>query len=404
MQHLTRCVLLSLLCVVFGPGTPATAQSRSAPRVPSTAPAAAQQLRTIEVSAERFFFVPNHIEVTQGERVRLVLRSRDVTHGFAIKELGIDVEVPHGGDAVTVDFVASTPGRYQFACTVYCGLGHSGMTGTLAVLPAGATAAAPPAAQEAYPGQFEDLSLDLAQPDFTLITLRSTLRLPRYRSAFRVTHRFARPLNRGDFGDLAADLFGLDGGALIGLEFRLSPAAGLQVGLYRLSDRTLQLFGQKNLLRQRPGRAPLSLDVVVAVEGQDNFSEEHSPAVGAIVSRSLGRRAAVYVEPIWVGNTDFVDRFGYKPPGGGDAGSTLLLGLGARVRLSATVYAVGEIVPRAGFTPGGHHATVAVEKRVGGHMFQLNVSRSLAQALTHLARGDDAAGWFLGFNITRKFF
>lgn len=365
--------------------------------------AAAQQPRTIEITAERFFFVPNHVEVTQGERLRLVLRSRDVTHGFAIKELGLDVELPHGGEAVTVEFVAPAPGRYQFACTIYCGLGHSGMTGTLTVVPAGA-AAPPQAAQEAYPGEFEDLSLDLAQPDYTVITLPTTLRLPRYRGAFRVTHRFARPLNRGDLGDLAADLFGLDGGALIGLELRVGLAPGLQAGLYRLSDRTLQLFVQQSLVTQRPGRSPLGFDLLAAVEGQDNFSEEHAPAVGVLVSRRLGRRGAVYFEPIWIGNTDFVDRFGFKPPGGGEAGYTVLFGLGARARVSSTIYVVGEFVPRAGFTPGGHHATVGLEKRVGGHMFQINVSRSLAQGLTRLARGDDAEGWFLGFNITRKFF
>ena len=32
-------------------------------------------------------------------------------------------------------------------------------------------------------------------------------------SAFRVTHRFTRPLGQGDFGNLAEDLFGLDSGA-----------------------------------------------------------------------------------------------------------------------------------------------------------------------------------------------
>ncbi len=384
--------------------TAAAAQPLADPAASGSSGSPAQQVHTIEITAERFVFVPNHIEVTQGERVRLVLRSRDVTHGFAIKELGIDEELPHGGDSVTVEFVASTPGRYQFACTIYCGLGHNGMTGMLLVRPATGGVAVPQAPQEAYPGQFEDLSLDLAQPDFTVITLPTTLRVPRYRSAFRVTHRFARPLTRGDFSDVAADLFGLDGGALIGLEFRVGLAPGLQAGLYRLSDRTLQLFAQQTLLRQQATRAPLGVALLVAVEGQDNFSEEYAPAVGVLVSRTIARRAAVYVEPIWVGNTDFVDRFGFKPPGGGDAGYTVLFGLGTRIRLSATVYAVGEFIPRAGFTPGGHHAAVGIEKRVGGHMFQLNVSRSLAQGLTRLARGDDAEGWFLGFNITRKFF
>ena len=59
-----------------------------------------------------------------------------------------------------------------------------------------------------------------SQPDFTLVNLPTTLRVPKYKSAFRVTHRFARPLGQGDFSDLAEDLFGLDSGAQIGLEYR----------------------------------------------------------------------------------------------------------------------------------------------------------------------------------------
>ena len=57
-----------------------------------------------------------------------------------------------------------------------------------------------------------------SQPDFTLVNLPTTLRVPKYKSAFRVTHRFARPLGQGDFSDLAEDLFGLDSGAQIGLD------------------------------------------------------------------------------------------------------------------------------------------------------------------------------------------
>ena len=51
-----------------------------------------------------------------------------------------------------------------------------------------------------------------AQPDFTLVGLPTGLRLPRFKSAFRVTHRFTRPLNQGDFGSLTEDFFGLDSG------------------------------------------------------------------------------------------------------------------------------------------------------------------------------------------------
>jgi hypothetical protein len=62
--------------------------------------------------------------------------------------------------------------------------------------------------------------------------------------------------------------------------------------------------------------------------------------------------------------------------------------------------------PRAaGYRPGVNHGSVAVEKRAGGHMFQLNVSGSFATTMGQIARGGPASNdWFLGFNISRKFF
>ena len=89
----------------------------------------------------------------------------------------------------------------------------SAVLAAAAVLSLGLFAPAPALAQDDDP----DRDLRLAQPDFTIITLPTTLRLPRFKSAFRVTHRFGRPLGAGDFGDLAGDLFGLDSGAQIGL-------------------------------------------------------------------------------------------------------------------------------------------------------------------------------------------
>src|SRR5688572_19048779 len=65
-----------------------------------------------------------------------------------------------------------------------------------------------------------DALVDPLQPDFNLAALPTTLRMPVGKWAFRVTHRFTRPLGQGDFGDLVSDAFGFDGGAQIGLELR----------------------------------------------------------------------------------------------------------------------------------------------------------------------------------------
>jgi hypothetical protein len=83
-----------------------------------------------------------------------------------------------------------------------------------------------------------------------------------------------------------------------------------------------------------------------------------------------------------------------------------MIGLGARVRISATVYLVAEIAPRvSGYKPGVNHGSFAIEKRAGGHMFQLNFSDSFGTTLGQLARGGSSSkDWYLGFNLTRKFY
>jgi hypothetical protein len=51
------------------------------------------------------------------------------------------------------------------------------------------------------------------------------------------------------------------------------------------------------------------------------------------------------------------------------------------------------------------YASFAIEKRAGGHSFQINVSNGIGTTFGQLARGGQGdETWFIGFNITRKFF
>ena len=265
------------------------------------------------------------------------------------------------------------------------------------------------------PAYDEDLDLDRAEPDFNVVTLPTNLRLPRHKMAFRLTHRFARDLGEGDFSDLFADFFGFDGGAQIGLGLRFGLFRGTQLGLYRTSDRTIQVHAQQELLRE--GKLPVGLSLSASVEGLNNFGlsdwapgaeplHEFSPSIAVVLSRKLGTRAAFYVVPSWVGNTRVVP----SAPGGDDG--TLVLGLGARIRLTGSMAVVGEYHPRLAGYRGDlgsgdpdSLATFGLEWRVGGHAFQLNFSNALGTTPAQVARGAQGAdGWFIGFNLTRKFY
>ena len=89
--------------------------------------------RTIEVVAKRFTFEPARIEVAEGERVTLLVKSGDGVHGIEIKKFKVDKKVPRGGDPITIEFVASAAGEFPILCSEYCGDGHEDMKGMLVV-------------------------------------------------------------------------------------------------------------------------------------------------------------------------------------------------------------------------------------------------------------------------------
>jgi hypothetical protein len=255
---------------------------------------------------------------------------------------------------------------------------------------------APPAAAPEASTQDDDAALVLAEPDFRLINLPTTLRLPKYKSYFEIAHRFNGNFRRGSFSDQASRLFGIDDGATIGFEYRFGIARHVEAAVFRASaGRTIQLYGKWDAINQNASM-PLSASLVVSVEGADNFQEQYAPAIGVSLSRLFGEMAAVYVVPTFVHNTAAlidVDQ------------NTSFVGLGARVRVRPTVYVVGEVSPRlSGYRPGEAEFGFAIEKRAGGHVFQLNVTNGSAMTLAQIARGGQPKLLGLGFNITRKFY
>jgi len=133
---------------------------------------------------------------------------------------------------------------------------------------------------------------------------------------------------------------------------------------------------------------------------------EFSPSLALVLSKKLGSRGAVYVVPSWVAGTRV------NPSAPSEDDDTFVLGLGARVRLFGVMYLVGEYHPRLAGYKGdlgsGDRAALAtfgVEWQVGGHAFQINFSNDLATTPAQIARGQQGSDdWFIGFNLSRKFF
>ena len=175
---------------------------------------------------------------------------------------------------------------------------------------------------------------------------------------------------------------------------------GTQIGIYRTSNRTIEFFAQHSGLQQKDNGL-FGLDVIAR-----RWTAQTTPSAPVIhrrwvsvLSHELGSHGALYFEPIWVNNSNQL------PSELTDDNDTFLFGIGGRLRVRPTVYVVGEYIPRIGYSPGVDHLTFGVEKRAGGHVFQINFSNNIGTTPAQLARGGfDNEDWYIGFNISRKFF
>ena len=92
----------------------------------------AGEVKEFHITAKQFQFDPATIEVKKGDKVRLIVTSMDVPHGFSIAEYGINERLDVGRP-VTIEFTADKQGSFTAFCSVFCGSGHTNMKGKLIV-------------------------------------------------------------------------------------------------------------------------------------------------------------------------------------------------------------------------------------------------------------------------------
>lgn len=83
--------------------------------------------------AEAGGFKPNLIVVEKGQKVRLVVESMDVVHGFTIPSLDINTEPIDVGKRKVIEFMAEKEGIYFFGCSVRCSPYYFFMRGIIIV-------------------------------------------------------------------------------------------------------------------------------------------------------------------------------------------------------------------------------------------------------------------------------
>ena len=92
----------------------------------------ASSVPVVEITAKRFAFSPDRITLKRGETVKLRIHSEDVIHGFFVRPLRIDEEIP-AGQTTEVTVTPQTAGTFLTICDHFCGANHGNMAMTIVV-------------------------------------------------------------------------------------------------------------------------------------------------------------------------------------------------------------------------------------------------------------------------------
>jgi len=92
-------------------------------------------VRQFEISAEQWSYFPALFKVDPGDTISFTVTSKDIMHGFSINELGVNLALmPDAGVAREVVIPSDMPeGTYTMYCSIFCGIGHPYMKGSIII-------------------------------------------------------------------------------------------------------------------------------------------------------------------------------------------------------------------------------------------------------------------------------
>ena len=105
----------------------------AAPTVHTQATALTRETKEVQITAKKYEFTPNTVEVSAGTRIIFKITALDREHGFEIANVKNSCVKIKKGETATVEYVAQNPGTVEFKCCVYCGIGHGGMKGRIVI-------------------------------------------------------------------------------------------------------------------------------------------------------------------------------------------------------------------------------------------------------------------------------
>lgn len=80
----------------------------------------------IIVHARRYEFKPSNITLKEGQQIKLVFISDDVTHSLTVEQLDLEVNIKKNHSSEVL-LTPSKVGNFVGECSIYCGAGHDRM-------------------------------------------------------------------------------------------------------------------------------------------------------------------------------------------------------------------------------------------------------------------------------------
>jgi cytochrome c oxidase subunit 2 len=90
------------------------------------------QERVIRITARKFEFAPEKIELKRGEPVVLEFTTADVLMGFNAPDFKVRTDIVPG-QVARLRLVPDRAGDFEFFCDNFCGEGHETMSGRIRV-------------------------------------------------------------------------------------------------------------------------------------------------------------------------------------------------------------------------------------------------------------------------------
>lgn len=95
-------------------------------------PAPVEGRKTFTMTARRYEFVPEVLDVRRNDVVHLTITSEDIAHSFTVDAYRIQKRIPPGG-TTAFEFRADEAGRFAFYCSMRAESGCAEMRGELIV-------------------------------------------------------------------------------------------------------------------------------------------------------------------------------------------------------------------------------------------------------------------------------